>query len=418
MQRQAPLAATQRAPTIAPLLAVLIATGSLSQFYRSSNAVLAPELIRDLGLSAQMLGAANSAFFVALLLIQIPVGVLFDRIGVRWTLAVLSLPMTLGAALHTFADTGPMLWAARFLVGLGCAGSFMASVVLIPRWVARDRWSTVLGWVFAISQIGYFLAGAPLAYAAETIGWRQAFLWTAGLSALVGVGVVWIVRDQPAGAPLPAASARDPIGLFEGLRRIVTIPGMIKLYALFGVAYATMFAIAGLWVGPYLRDVHGLDAIARGQVLTAVAAALVLGNFIIGPLDRLMRSSKRLVLSSAGVAMLTLLIWAVLPAPPLWLAIGLLLLLCASSSYGPILLAQIRARVPDHLAGRGATTANMAQLSGTALMPLLTGLLPPLFATPAAGGYAPDAYRAMFLLLALVLALGVAVYATLDETTR
>jgi hypothetical protein len=94
------------------------------------------------------------------------------------------------------------------------------------------------------------------------------------------------------------------------------------------------------------------------------------------------------------------------------------MLLCLASSYGPILLAQIRARVPDHLAGRGATTANMAQLAGTATLPILTGLLPPLFEAPASGGYAPEAYRAMFLLLACILSAGIAVYATLQDPPR
>ena len=96
---------------LAALFAVLVATGSLSQFFRSSNAVIAPELIRDLGLSPQMLGMANAAFFLALLTLQIPLGVMFDRIGVRRSVAMLSVPMTAGAALHALADSGAMLVA-------------------------------------------------------------------------------------------------------------------------------------------------------------------------------------------------------------------------------------------------------------------------------------------------------------------
>ena len=46
-----------------PLLALLIAVTCLSQFYRASNSVIAPELTRDLSLSASELGWAGSAFF-------------------------------------------------------------------------------------------------------------------------------------------------------------------------------------------------------------------------------------------------------------------------------------------------------------------------------------------------------------------
>ncbi len=410
------------AHSIAPLLAVLIATGSLSQFYRTSNAVIAPELIRDLGLSSQLLGTANAAFFIALMLLQVPLGVLFDRIGVRRSVAMLSVPMTAGAALHTIADSGAMLVAARFLVGLGCAGSFMASVVLIPRFVPREQWSTKLGLVFAVSQAGYFLAGAPLAYVAETIGWRRGFFGLAIVSALVGIAFYIIARDRPEGhaatdSPAQASASAQP-GVIEGVRQIFAQPGIPNLFALFAVAYASMFTIVGLWIGPYLRDVHGLDAVARGHVLTLVAITLVIANSGIGRVERYWGHTKPLVLTLVGVAIASLALWALVPTPPLWLAIGLLLSICLASSYGPLLLAQIRARVPDHLAGRGATSANFFQLLGTSALPILTGFVPPMFEAPAGGGYAEAAYRCMFALIAVVLSCGLLAYARLPHERR
>ena len=68
-----------------PLLSLLIAVTCLSQFYRVSNSVIAPELTRDLGLSPRQLGWAGSAFFFALFAVQIPVGMWFDRFGARLT---------------------------------------------------------------------------------------------------------------------------------------------------------------------------------------------------------------------------------------------------------------------------------------------------------------------------------------------
>ena len=119
------------------VLAMLASTTALSQFFRSSTSVIGPELIRDLALSSEALGFANGAFFMAVFLAQIPVGIAFDRFGPRLTVAVLSVPMAAGAMLHGVADTGMQLAAARFLVGLGCAASYTAGVVVISRWFAR-----------------------------------------------------------------------------------------------------------------------------------------------------------------------------------------------------------------------------------------------------------------------------------------
>ena len=183
----------------AVLLAMLAATTILSQFFRASTSVIGPELIRDLSLSPEALGFANGAFFLALLLPQVMVGVLFDRIGPRITVSVLSVLMVAGAVLHAVAESGAGLVAARFVVGLGCAGSFMSAVVLISRWYPRASWSMALSWVFALSQIGFFLAGLPLAAASEWIGWRVAFVGMGVVAAITGVLFFALVRDHPPG---------------------------------------------------------------------------------------------------------------------------------------------------------------------------------------------------------------------------
>src|SRR6185436_10432801 len=116
-----------------PLLLLLIAITCLSQFYRVSNSVIAPELTRDLGLSARQLGWAGSAFFFALFAVQVPVGMWFDRYGARRTVAVLAM---LGALWIATASDAADLIVGRAVVGVGCAASFMSAVFLCSRWFA------------------------------------------------------------------------------------------------------------------------------------------------------------------------------------------------------------------------------------------------------------------------------------------
>ena len=125
-----------------PLVILLIAITCLSQFYRVSNSVIAPELTRDLGLSARQLGWAGSAFFFALFAVQIPVGMWFDRYGARRTVAVLSILAMVGALWIATAVDAFDLIAARAVVGVGCAASFMSVVFLCSRWFPPARLAT------------------------------------------------------------------------------------------------------------------------------------------------------------------------------------------------------------------------------------------------------------------------------------
>lgn len=401
---------------IAILIALLAATTILSQFFRSALAVIAPELIHDLSLSPRALGLANGGFFAALMIAQVAVGVAFDKVGPRKTVGGLSILMTLGAALHALADDGLTLVAARVVTGIGCAGSFMSALVLVSAWMPPSRWSTGLSWVFGSSQIGILLAGAPLALATGVIGWRASFLGMAVMAAVAGVMFFVFVRDRPPGLPVTGPAPVQP-GVFDGVRQIVAIRGILPVFALFGVAYAAVATVTGLWAGPYLKDVYGLDAPARGVVLTLLALMQMASVLVYGPLDRIFDTRKWLIVAGATATLASLTALACLPQPPLWLALTLLCAMNSTTAYNTLLLTHMRAHFPNHLAGRGSTTGNMAQLGGASVLPILTGFIPAWFGATDMG-YAPEAYRLIFATLAVSLAAGLGVYILMARDIR
>ncbi|WP_137124775.1 MFS transporter [Roseomonas sp. HF4] len=387
----------------AALAALALMTG-LSQFHRAALGVIAPELSEDLALSPAVLGAANGMFFAALLLAQVPVGIALDRAGPRRTVGALTGLAVLGAGLQAVAPDGGWLLASRFLIGLGCAGSFMAAVVLCARWHQGAAMTVALSRVFALSQMGILLAGAPLAAVAGLLGWRGALGASAVLTLLAGLAWWRLVPEEAAGAP-----ARRPETLREALVGQVSIwrlPGLSRVLAMHLVGYAAAATVLGLWAGPYLADVHGLDAAGRGWALAAMGVAMPAGLLLIGPVERRFGPRRRVVTAGAALAAAALLGLAVWPGAPLAGALALLVLLVLFSAFPVLVVAEGRSLFPDHLVGRGATTVNLAQVLGSALLPLLVGAVVGLF--PEAGGARPEAaYRAAFAVLGLALGLGI-----------
>ncbi|MDB5373347.1 MAG: putative arabinose efflux permease, family [Belnapia sp.] len=393
----------------ARLLLALVLMTSASQFHRAALGVIGPELATELGAGAGLLGAANGAFFLALLVLQIPVGLALDRIGPRLTVAALSLPAALGALGQGLAPDAGWFLAARFLLGLGCAASFMASVVLCARWHAGEGLTSALARVFAFSQLGILLAGAPFAWLAEALGWRGAYALS-GLGTLVLAALWWVwVRDDPPdpdpGRLRPPRPVETIAGALRGQWTVWRTPGLLPVLAMHLVGYAAMATVLAVWAGPYLSAVHGLAPGPRGMVLGAMGLALVAGLLGVGPLERRLNTRKWLVVALASGVVLVLLALAAWPRAPLPVAIGLLVLLCGLSCYPVVVVAHGRSLFPDHLVGRGATTVNLAQTLGSAALPALTGW---------AVGYAPAelAWPIAFATLAAALALGVAGYLT------
>jgi predicted MFS family arabinose efflux permease len=401
-------------PNAALLLALTLLTG-LSQFHRSALGVIAPELSADLALSPAMLGAANGMFFAAILVMQLPVGIALDRLGPRLVVAGLSVIAVLGLVLQGLATDGTTLLVARALIGIGCAASFMSAVVLCARWYAGGDMTLALSRVFALSQIGILLAGAPLAWLAGWLGWRDAFLISALLTGLAALAWWRLVQNDPPHKPAPV---RKPESLMEALRgqfSIWRLPGLSRVLALHLVAYAAAATVIGLWAGPYLADVHGLDAKARGRALAAMGLAMPIGLLLVGPLEKHFFPRAALVTAGAALSALMLIGLALWPTPPLPVALGLLVGLIFFSSYPVLLVTEARGLFPDHLVGRGATTVNMAQLVGSALLPLLVGIVIGFF--PIEEAVRPEvAYRAGFAVLAGSLLLGLAGWLLLPRT--
>lgn len=389
------------------LAAALAAMTGLSQFHRAALGVVAPDLTADLALTPAVLGAANGMFFAALLLAQIPVGIALDRAGPRRTVAALCGIAVAGAAFQAFATDGTTLLAARFLIGLGSGASFMAAVVLCARWHSGAAMTLALSRVFALSQMGILLAGAPLAAASGLLGWRGALGASAVLTA--ACGLVWwrLVRDDPPDRP---PVFRQPETLKEALLgqfSIWRLPGLGRVLSIHLVGYAAAATVLGLWAGPYLADVHGLDATGRGWALAAMGVAMPIGLLLIGPLERRVGGRRGIVTVAATLAAGTLFALALWPGAPLGAALALLVLLVLFSAFPVLVVAEGRSLFPDHLVGRGATTVNLAQVLGSALLPMAMGGVVGMF--PEVGGVRPEvAYRAGFAVLGVALAGGVA----------
>lgn len=395
-------------------LAVIVAVTALSQFYRSCLGVIAPELSNDLDLSPEELGSANGAFFLAMALMQIPVGMLFDRIGPRLTVAAFTAVAVAAAAWQAMAANAEELIAARFLLGIGCAASFMGAVTLCAWWYPGAKLSTMLSRMFAFSQVGIFLAATPLAVAAAAMGWRWSFAAMAAATAATAILFYLLVRDR---APQLALDLKpEPLGdVLRGLVSVWRTPGLLPILAIHTFAYASMATVLGLWAGPYLADVHGLDGPARGNVILAMAAAQLAGILAYGPLDRVFNTRKWIVVPGALATVATLATLALVPALPLWAAVALLVLFCGVTSYSVVIVAHGSSLFPPHLTGRGVTTVNLAQVVGLAGLPVLTGAIVGAFPETAGGAQVEAAYRWAFGSIAAVLALGLAIYLTAKD---
>ncbi|MCX7378485.1 MAG: MFS transporter [Alphaproteobacteria bacterium] len=397
------------------IVATLATAYVASHFFRAANVTIGLDLMRDLAIGPEALGALTGAFFFGFSAMQIPVGFLFDRYGPRKTVTGMLVLATIGGTVFALAPDWPTLLAGRVLMGAGFGVMLIGSMVVITRWFPPNLFSQVTSMVLAIGLLGNLMATSPLAWGVLLVGWRPLFGAVVAFTALAAIAVWFIVRDAPPGHPFLSRTPESPREMLRGLGEVLRNPTLKFILALNFCNYACTFTIQGLWGGPFLREVHGFTAIQAGHVLLAAVIAYQIGMLVFGPLDRILDTRKWIAIAGTLAVAAILALLAALSHPPAWLAVAAIIAIGSLSACSTVIMAHGRGIFPDRLIGRGMATMNTSVMLGVACMQTLSGVILGSFEPLADGTRTEGAYRFLFAFMAVVLVVAAAIYSRAQD---
>lgn len=359
--------------TVVLLLAV--AAYLLSFFHRVAPAAIARDLAEAFQTTAASLGVLAATYFYVYTVMQIPTGVLADTLGPRKILTLGGLVAGAGSLLFGLAPSFEWALAGRTLVGVGVSVAFIAMLKLIAVWFDESRFATLTGITMFVGNLGSVSAGAPLAWAAQTSGWRAPFVAVGVLSLAIAVASWFLVQDSPA-----AHRAAEPhrrhldrtawlTNLWMVMKNPATWPGF---FVNFGIA-GSFFAFAGLWAGPYFTQAQGMSRVVASNHISVYFIGFAIGCALIGPLSDRMKRRKPLMMGGAILHALGWWIWIAndaLPAAltyPLCAAMGLF---TASLTLSWACAKEVN---PPLLSGMATSVVNVGVFLGPALLQPLVG---------------------------------------------
>lgn len=245
--------------TYGPIIGWLLA----SFFYlfemvlRASNSVMAEDLMRDFSINAHQLSLMTSAYYWAYVPLQLPCGLILDKIGPRLLLTLSCILCVLGAVLMGSTKIFSMAILARFLMGAGSACAFISSLSLIMGNFSRRHFAFMAGLTNMMGCLGGCVANRPMVWLMSLTGnWR----FTMMIMALLGLGLsVIIVAFVP--GPLFSLSSdesKDP-PLLKSLFSLMKSPVMLLIGIVGGLMYLPVSLFSELWAGPFLQAIHGVS---------------------------------------------------------------------------------------------------------------------------------------------------------------
>src|SRR5258705_1648814 len=270
-------------------IVALLSTASLINYFdRATISFALPLISKELHLGPEAKGVLLSAFFWSYALMQIPMGVLADRLNLRWLYAGAFVLWSMSQGLIGLSDGLAMLIAFRVLLGVGEAvylpgGSKIVSLLFRP----AER-GLPCGLFDAGTRTGLVVEGVLVPWMLLHYGWRTAFT-IVGFSALIWV-LPWLIvtpkqlRANPTGTAV--ASQRSLLLAFAGLATNRNMLGICLAFFCFD--YYWYFLVN--WLPDYLVTSRGLTMLRAGIYAAlpyfVFGASEPIGGWIVDPLSR------------------------------------------------------------------------------------------------------------------------------------
>lgn len=359
-------------------------------FHRLSVGSVADQITREIPMNALALGNLTAMNYYAYALMQIPVGILVDRVGVR-KINVFGLLITAaGSILFGLAHSLETAYLSRFLVGMGTSVIIVSIFKVQATWFPLSRFSTLSSLTSFFGNFGSLLALYPLSFLSMILDWRDIFYIMAGVSLLLALLVLWGVRDaqtelevnrlildrqtlSPDQEKASSFTAFLKESLSSVLKNPKTWPNVLILFAFTG----SSTTLLGLWGIPLITQIYNLDKATAAGYLTFATFGFILGAPLVSLWVRWFKGIRRPLLVGTG---LNLLLWIYITVfsggrPPAYLWPALFFLFGILIMTHILAFSNVTAVNSLRYSGIASAVTNMGEFIGSSLASLAIGFL-------------------------------------------
>ena len=246
------------------------------------------------------------------------------------------------------------------------------------------------GCIVAFGTLGAVTATAPTQWLMGEVGWRAVFAGLAGFVLIVALAISLLARE-PNERREANMDLRDAL---RGLKEIYRDRFFWRVAIVSFIAAATYLSYQSLWIGPWLRDVGGLDSVAAGRALVVFNLGLLSGAFLIGAAaDVLQRRGIKPAATLCGGLVLSLIVQSFFAAGLARWAIPLCFCFGFFGSATLLSYSVIGQHFGAALAARAGTALNVLNFLAAFLVQWAVGAIINQWPSEAAS-YAPAGHRA------------------------
>ena len=346
---------------------------------RSSLGIAAVQATERFDVAATALSTLAVVQLAVYAALQIPVGVMLDRVGPKFLLIAGATLMVAGQVTLAVSPNLGVAIVGRVLVGAGDAMTFISVIRLLASWFSGRRLTFVSQIFGTLGQFGQLLSAFPLSFALHTLGWTPTYLSAAALSVIVVAALIAVVSNSPAapGTVVVKVQAQSWSASLHHLRESLARPGTQLGFWSHFVTQSSLTTFTLLWGFPFLSVGLGYGPSGAAVLITATVASALVSGPILGILTARYPFRRSDIVIVIVVAMA--LAWGIVLAwpgtPPTWIVVLLLLVIAVGGPGSLIGFDFARSFNPMRAYGSANGIVNVGGFLATFVMMFLIGVV-------------------------------------------
>jgi len=345
-------------------------------FLRVSPSNMMNELMAHFHITAATFGTLSAFYYYAYTPMQLPVGVIIDRYGVRLVLSLACLVCVGGLAIFIAANNLYLAAMGRFFIGFGSAFAYITVLKLATLWLPPNRFATVAGSTTAFGMAAAIFSDLYLSKFVHTIGYKNALFSSLMVGIALSVIILLFIRSKPKDSVDTTDKSKITFKeLFSGLRVILMNPQMWLIGLVGCLLYLPASVFLDLWGIPYFETVFNLTPIQAASVISMVFFGWIIAAPFIGAISdkiKLRRIPLTIAGFLAGILICILFYVPHLSLTSLYIIMLLFGMFCGSH---PLCFSLSRELNPNRFVGTSTAVANCLIMLGGVIFQPIVGLL-------------------------------------------
>lgn len=244
---------------------------------RLTPGVLIDEIMYKYNINASTFGLISAFYYVGYAGMQIPIGALLDKYGVRYVVATGAIICSLGNILMLVSDYWVIALVGRLLIGIGSAAGALGAIQAVRLNFSRKHMSKMIGFTVTISLLGAIYGKSINRFLYNYWGVEDSIIYLSIPGIIIALGILLFTRDSKYEKDLD--SAKHSVWL--SLKEVFSNKQILWIAAAGALMVGPLGAFADIFGEPYFVHVYGFTPQKAGYLS---ASAIYFGFCIGAPL--------------------------------------------------------------------------------------------------------------------------------------